>query len=116
MNAGNAGSRRGGEKREGDGSPAEWAELEAQMHELEVLLEATEVPPALLTVYWELSADLIAMLEEMGAIMLAVRSGVLDPAARRERYLGMRQRLLGLQARAQEISLDADALDSPENW
>jgi hypothetical protein len=112
----NVEGRGGGGKRHGDATPPEWAELEAQVHELEVLLEETEVPPPLLSAYWELSADLIALLEELNMLLPAVRAGLLDPRTTRERYASTRQRLIALQARAQEISLDVDTLDTTDGW
>jgi hypothetical protein len=112
----NVEGRRGGGKRHGEATPPEWAELEAQAHEMEVLLEETEVPPSLLSTYWELSADLIALLEELNMLLPAVRAGLLDSRTTRERYVSTRQRLVALQARAQEISLDVDALDAADGW
>ncbi|GAC1427800.1 MAG: hypothetical protein NVSMB65_00770 [Chloroflexota bacterium] len=99
----------------GTGSAAEWDELHAQLHELEALMEETEVPPPLLSTYWELSADLIATIEEMATVVAALRTGVLDQRERVTRYRAMRQRVLGLQARTQEISLDAEG-GGAETW
>jgi hypothetical protein len=111
-----AGRRHGEQGKRGDGSVADWAELEAQLRELEVLMEVTDVPPPLLSTYWELSADLIALLEEMGTILPAVRGGLLAPAEARTRYRDVRQRVLSLQARAQEITLDVQESGGLESW
>ena len=106
----------GERRRQGEGTAAQWAELEAHLRELEVLMEETEVPPALLSAYWELSADLIALIEEMSPVLTAVRTGVLEAREASDRYRVMRQRVLGLQARAQEISLDAVETEDPNRW
>ncbi len=92
----------------------DWAELEAQMHELEVLMEETEAPPALFGTYMQLSVDLLALLEEMSTLMPAVRAHLLDARTERQRYLAVRQRLMNLQAGAQVIMMDSEELGGLE--
>lgn len=110
VSAGDQGAR-------GEITTAQWAELEAQMRELEVLMEETEVPPALLSAYWEASADLIALLEETKTVLATVRADLLEPRVIRERYVDLRRRLLSAQARAQELTLDA-GIEQPslDSW
>jgi hypothetical protein len=86
---------------------SEWLELREQMHAAELLLEELQFAPAELATYWALSAELLALLQEVDEYLERRRSsgpGNDDQA----RYLQMRRRLVALLARAEEIGINPE--------
>ena len=86
---------------------SEWLELREQMHAAELLLEDLQFAPAELATYWAMSAELLALLQEVDEYLERRRSsgpGDDDQAI----YLQMRRRLVALLARAEEIGISPE--------
>ena len=86
---------------------SDWLDLREQMHAAELLLEDVQFAPADLATYWALSADLLALLQEIDEYLERRRSsgpGNDDQAI----YLQMRRRLVALLARAEEITISPE--------
>ena len=81
-----------------------WLELREQMHAAELLLEDLQFAPAELATYWALSAELLALLQEVDEYLERRRSS--GPGEDdRVVYLQMRRRLVALLARTEEIGI-----------
>ena len=82
-----------------------WVALHDDLHLLEILLNAIHASPAYLTEFWSLSADVLSFAEDLqDAYALATaNNGDTDGEAA---YLGLRRRLMQLQARAQVLTLE----------
>ncbi|HKC76656.1 MAG TPA: hypothetical protein VKF37_21005 [Chloroflexota bacterium] len=86
---------------------SDWLELREQMHAAELLLEDLQFAPAELATYWALSAELLALLQEVDEYLERRRSrgpGDDDQAI----YLQLRRRLVGLLARTEEIGISPE--------
>ena len=86
---------------------SEWLELREQMHAAELLLEDLQFAPAELATYWAMSAELLALLQEVDEYLERRRSsgpGDDDQAI----YLQMCRRLVALLARAEEIGISPE--------
>jgi hypothetical protein len=86
---------------------SDWLDLREQMHAAELLLEDVQFVPADLATYWALSAELLALLQEIDEYLERRRSsgpGDDDQAT----YLQMRRRLVALLARAEEITISPE--------
>ena len=86
---------------------SDWLDLREQMHAAELLLEDVQFVPSDLATYWALSADLLALLQEIDEYLERRRSsgpGNDDQAI----YLQMRRRLVALLARAEEITISPE--------
>jgi hypothetical protein len=86
---------------------SDWLELREQMHAAELLLEDVQFAPANLATYWAMSADLLALLQEVDEYLERRRSsgpGDDDQAI----YLQMRRRLVALLAKAEEIGINPE--------
>jgi hypothetical protein len=84
-----------------------WLELREQMHAAELLLEDLQFAPTELATYWALSAELLALLQEVDEYLERRRSSgpdVDDQAI----YLQMRRRLMALLARTEEIGISSE--------
>lgn len=82
----------------------DWLELRDDLRAAELLLEDVQIDPADLATYWGLSAELLALLQEIEEYL--PQRGLTGPndddAAL---YLGKRRRLVALLAKAEEIGL-----------
>ena len=79
-----------------------WLDLREQMHAAELLLEDLQFAPAELATYWAMSAELLALLQEIDEYLERRHSsgpGDDDQAI----YLQMRHRLVALLARTEEL-------------
>ena len=86
---------------------SEWLELREQMHAAELLLEDLQFAPAELATYWAMSAELLALLQEVDEYLERCRSsGPGDDD--RVVYLQMRRRLVALLARTEEIGISPE--------
>jgi hypothetical protein len=86
---------------------SDWLDLREQMHAAELLLEDVQFAPADLATYWAMSAELLALLQELDEYLERRRSsgpGDDDQAI----YLQMRRRLVALLARAEEIAISPE--------
>ena len=84
-----------------------WLELREQMHAAELLLEDLQFAPAELATYWALSAELLALLQEVDEYLERRRSS--GPGEDdRVVYLQMRRRLVALLARTEEIGISPE--------
>ena len=84
-----------------------WLELREQMHAAELLLEDLQFAPAELATYWALSAELLALLQEVDEYLERRRSS--GPGEDdRVVYLQMRRRLVALLAKAEEIGISPE--------
>jgi hypothetical protein len=86
---------------------SDWLDLREQMHAAELLLEDVQFAPADLATYWAMSAELLALLQEINEYLERRRSsgpGDDDQAI----YLQMRRRLVALLARAEEIAISPE--------
>ena len=84
-----------------------WLDLREQMHAAELLLEDLQFAPAELATYWALSAELLALLQEVDEYLERRRSsGPGDDD--RVVYLQMRRRLVALLARTEEIGISPE--------
>jgi len=84
-----------------------WVSLHDDLHLLEVLLEAIIPSSEYTAAYWQLSSEVINFgqaLQEAYEQVQATISVTSDAGA----YQTFRQRLRGLQARAQQLSLEND--------
>jgi hypothetical protein len=83
---------------------SEWLELREQMHAAELLLEDLQFAPAELATYWAMSAELLALLQEVDEYLERRRSS--GPGDNdRVIYLQMCRRLVALLARTEEIGI-----------
>ncbi len=84
---------------------ARWVALHDELHLLEVLLEHILPTSEFVTAYWQLSSEVIVFGQDLQyayeAELAAAGKGSGDAA-----YTALRRRLVGLQARAQELTLD----------
>ena len=86
---------------------SDWLELREQMHAAELLLEDLQFAPAELAAYWAMSAELLALLQEVDEYLERRRSsGPGDDD--RVVYLQMRRRLVALLARTEEIGISPE--------
>ena len=86
---------------------SDWLELREQMHAAELLLEDVQFAPADLATYWAMSADLLALLQEIDEYLERRRaSGPGDDD--RAIYVRMRHRLRAVLARAEEIGISPE--------
>ena len=86
---------------------SDWLELREQMHAAELLLEDLQFAPAELATYWALSAELLALLQEVDEYLERRRSS--GPGEDdRVVYLQMRRRLVALLARTEEIGISPE--------
>ena len=84
-----------------------WLELREQMHAAELLLEDLQFAPAELATYWAMSAELLALLQEVDEYLERRRSS--GPGEDdRVVYLQMRRRLVALLARTEEIGISPE--------
>jgi hypothetical protein len=86
---------------------SDWLELREQMRAAELLLEDLQFAPADLATYWAMSAELLALLQEVDEHLERRRSsgpGEDDQAI----YVQMRRRLVALLARAEEIGISPE--------
>ena len=84
-----------------------WLELREQMHAAELLLEDLQFAPAELATYWAMSAELLALLQEVDEYLERRRCsgpGDDDQAI----YLQLRRRLVALLAKAEEIGISPE--------
>lgn len=86
---------------------ADWLELRDDMRAAEALLEDVQIAPADLSTYWAMSAELLALLQEIEEHLEVwrLRGAAADG---RERYLNLRRRLVSVLARAEEIGLETE--------
>ena len=84
-----------------------WLELREQMHAAELLLEDVQFTPADLATYWAMSADLLALLQEIDEYLERRRSRGPDDDDQ-DVYLEMRRRLMALLARTEEIGISPE--------
>ena len=85
----------------------DWLELREQMHAAELLLEDVEFAPADLATYWAMSADLLALLQEIDEYLERRRSRGPDDDDQ-DIYFQMRRRLVALLARSEEIGISPE--------
>ncbi len=87
----------------------DWLDLRDGMRATELLLEDVQIAPADITTYWAISAELLALLQEIGEYLEARRDDgpAPDDAAR---YLALRRRHTTVLAKAEEIGI-ADESD-----
>src|SRR5438876_9434320 len=86
---------------------SDWLELREQMHAAELLLEDVQFAPADLATYWAMSADLLALLQEIEEYLERRRSaGPGDDD--QDIYLEMRRRLVALLARTEAIGISPE--------
>ena len=86
---------------------SDWLELREQMHAAELLLEDVQFAPADLATYWAMSADLLALLQEIDEYLERRRAsgpGDDDQAS----YVHIRHRLTALLAKAEEIGISPE--------
>lgn len=84
---------------------AEWLDLRDDMRATELLLEDVQIDPADLATYWAMSAELLALLQEIGEYL--EQRGLAGPTAEDATlYLSKRRRLVALLAKAQEIGIE----------
>lgn len=85
----------------------DWLDLRDGMVAAEALLEAVEIAPTDLATYWAMSADLLALLQEIEEHLEQWRQagpGDDEPAL----YLGLQRRLRAVLVKAQEIGIDLE--------
>lgn len=86
----------------------DWLELRDDMRAAELLLEDVQIDPADIGTYWAMSAELLALLQEVEEYLdqrgLAKPND--DDAAL---YLAKRRRLVALLAKAEQIGIDTAA-------
>ena len=83
----------------------DWLDLRDTMRAAEALLEDVQIAPADLSTYWAISAELLALLQEIEAPLEAWRAD--GPGGDdRTRYLELRRRLVAVLAKAQEIGIE----------
>lgn len=88
----------------------DWLDLRDEMVAAEALLENVEIAPADLTTYWAISADLLALLQEIEEHLETWREhGPGDDEA--ALHLALQRRLRGVLVKAEEIGLDLDEED-----
>ncbi len=82
----------------------DWLDLRDGMRATELLLEDEQISPAGITTYWAISAELLALLQEIDAYLESRRADgpAPDDAAR---YLGLRRRHTAVLAKAEEIGI-----------
>ena len=86
---------------------SDWLELREQMHAAELLLEDVQFAPANLATYWAMSADLLALLQEVDEYLERRRSG--GPGDDDQAiYVHLRHRLTALLAKAEEIGISPE--------
>jgi hypothetical protein len=82
----------------------DWLDLRDAMEAAEALLEDVEIAPTDLATYWGLSADLLALLQEIDEHLEQWREH--GPGGdEAELHLGMQRRLRGVLAKAEEIGI-----------
>jgi hypothetical protein len=82
----------------------DWLDLREGMRAAELLLEDVQIAPAGITTYWAISAELLALLEEVDDYLERRRDG--DPAPDdAEHYLSLRRRYTAVLAKATEIGI-----------
>ena len=84
-----------------------WIRLHDELHLLEVLMTAIAPAPEATNEYWQLSSEVISFGEDLSDAyeQLAASGG---GAADDKQYDQLHRRLIGLQARAQVLTLDND--------
>lgn len=88
----------------------DWLDLREELRAAEVLLEEMQFAPTDLTTFWAMSAELLALLQEVDERLEAWRQH--GPAAdEREAYQERRRRTVALLARSEEIGLELQDQD-----
>lgn len=86
----------------------DWLSLREEMQAAEALLAEMQFEPQDLPAYWSMSADLLALLQEIDEHLEQWRQQ--GPGAdERVAYLALRKRLNALLARSEEIGVELDA-------
>ncbi len=82
----------------------DWLDLRDGMRAAELLLENVQIAPTDITTYWAISAELLALLEEVDDYLESRRDdgSAPDDAAR---YLALRRRYTAVLAKAEEIGI-----------
>lgn len=89
----------------------DWLDLREELRAAEVLLEEMQFAPADLTTFWAMSAELIALLQEVDERLEAWRHN--GPSEdEREAFYEKRRRTVALLARSEEIGLETDGQDN----